>query len=93
MATIKSKIKSVKQLLKAERKHYQCKNCKWSDMYTNWCRKYDCNLNDIQSCGSFEDKVGKRDCTQCIHYNSRKNAKTYCKIGIYNCKGVIRKND
>ena len=94
MAATKSKrkrAKSVKQLQAEEYKYYSCDNCKWSAIPGDWCKLQDCSIVLVHCCKLFEPKLGKRDCTKCAHYNSRKNAKAYCKIGIYNCKGVIKK--
>jgi len=81
---------SVKQLEAKEYRLYQCKNCKWSNMKLKHCNKADCSIVLVRCCKHFEVKLSERDCTQCKYFNSRKNANTYCKIGIYNCKGVIK---
>lgn len=93
MVTTKSKrkrTKSVRQLEREEYKKYSCDNCRWSIIEADWCSKFDCSIVLVHYCTGFEEKLGIRDCTQCIHYNSRKNAKSKCKIGIYNCKGVVK---
>lgn len=92
MAAMKSKRqKSLKQIEAEEYKKYSCDNCKWAIISSDWCRKYDCSIVLVHCCKSFEQKQSSnRDCTKCIHYNKRKNASSKCKIGIYNCKGVIK---
>ena len=82
--------KSVKQLQTEEYKKYSCDNCKWASIESDWCRLQDCSIALVHCCKLFEEKLGKRDCTKCKYYNSRKNAISKCKIGIYNCKGVIK---
>lgn len=90
MATTSKRRKSVKQLEREEYKYYSCDNCRWAIIEADWCRKADCSIALIHCCKMFEVKLPARDCTKCKHYNSRKNAKAYCKIGIYNCQGVIK---
>lgn len=85
--------KTVKQLQQEEYKHYSCDNCKWFESLSEWCFNQDCSCVLIHCCKLFEEKQPRnRDCTKCKYYNKRKNAVSKCKIGIYNCKGVI-KND
>lgn len=81
-----------RQLEAAQRRYYNCKNCKWSEISINWCMRFDMPFDSIFECGDFEAKNGVRDCTKCIHYNKRKNAAMRCKIGILNCKGVINED-
>ena len=94
MAATKSKrkrAKSIKQIEAEEYKYYSCDNCRWGLIPGDWCKLQDCSIVLVHCCKLFEPKLGKRDCTKCIHYNPRKNARSKCKIGIYNCKGVIKK--
>lgn len=72
-----------------------CRKCVWyikgDKAKDDYCMHYNTDLvNVVGTCTGFKAKLYKRDCTKCIHYNKRKNATTKCKIGIYNCKGVIR---
>lgn len=84
----KPRRKSLKQIEREEYKYYSCDNCKWGDIHADWCRKFNVSIALVHCCKSFEVKILKQDCTRCVHYNTRKNAKSKCKIGIYNCKGV-----
>lgn len=92
MAVTKSKkrAKSLKQIEREEYKYYSCDNCKWGNIAAERCRLQDCSITLVHCCKLFEPRLGPRDCTKCKHYNKRKNAKSKCKIGIYNCKGVER---
>lgn len=86
----KKRAKSLRQIEAEEWKYYSCDNCKWYEKSSVWCRLQDCSVILTHCCKEFVHKLGKRDCTKCIHYNKRKNATSKCKIGIYNCKGVIK---
>ena len=90
MAMKSKKAKSLKQIEREEYKYYSCDNCKWYNALMERCKLQDCSVILVHCCKLFEVKQGDRDCTQCKHYNKRKNAKSKCKIGIYNCKGVIK---
>lgn len=83
------KYKSVKQLEREEYKCFSCDNCKWANAYKVRCMKFDIDYTLIHCCKDFEVRTNKQQCDKCIYYNSRKNAKSKCKIGIYNCKGVV----
>lgn len=86
----RNKTKSLKQIEREEYKYYSCDNCKWGNIAAEKCRLQNCSITLVHCCKLFEPRLGIRDCTKCKHYNSRKNAKSKCKIGIYNCKGVER---
>lgn len=69
----------------------RCKDCINYEIENEFCRHHEVFLKDmIGNCKAFKEKLKKRDCTQCVYYNKRKNASSKCKIGIYNCKGVIK---
>ena len=87
-ATKYKRNKSLKQIEREEYKYYSCDNCKWANIAAEKCRLKGHSIALVHCCKQFEPKLGVRDCTKCKHYNTRKNAKSKCKIGIYNCKGV-----
>lgn len=83
--------KTVKQLQAEEYKYYSCDNCKWGDIENERCMLQECSITLVHCCKLFEVKLDpNRKCTTCKYYNKRKNAVSKCKIGIYNCKGVIK---